>query len=198
MTLATQDIPFKLELPTAVPDGFKNPEVIAAVELLLSQFAALLRGMDTYTGMAQKDKSIWSTLRAVDTILVQNHRRFYCKCSEAIGPGIIVNFFNSGGEVQARKATNLTAGPIKARAYSAGDYLIDEYGEFIVGSGLLTGLAGLTTDQELWLGTGGGMRITEPSVGLGDPIGTLNQPLGFAISDTIAFINISPFTTLIA
>lgn len=196
MSLSSQDIPFRLELPTSVPDGFRNPEVIAAMELILSQFAALLRGMDTYTGMAQKDKSSWPSLRAIDTILVQNHRRFYCKCSENIGPGVIVNFFNSGGEVKARKATNAFGGPVKARAYSTGNYSTDAFGEFIVGSGLITGITGLTTNQDLWLGTNGSMRTSEPSTSLGDPVGTLIQPIGFALGDTIAFINISPFTSL--
>jgi len=188
----TQNIPFRVPVPSGVPDNFTSPEVMAAVEMQLAGDRSILRGMDQVTGMAPKDTSLWSTIKPNDTILVQNHRRFYCKAFVPITVARLVNFFLSGGIVQARLADASPGLLHKARGYATRTYAAGEFGEFIVGSGLISGFPGLVINQDLWLGAAGAYLIAAPAV-----VGSLVQPVGFGLDTEVAFIDISQFTTIV-
>jgi len=175
-----------LGLSASVPDVFKDPEVRAATELYIRSFNNLIAAIEQYCGVSQKAITDWSTLAPSDTLLRQNLGRMYCKAFEPIGVGAFVNIFLSGGVAQMRNARSDT--PRKAHGYNNSGRAIvaGDYGEVIMGQGLLT-ISGLAAGSEIYLSTTPGSASTTPDTAAGH----LEQYLGIGVSANLAYIDIT-------
>lgn len=188
MSGLTQDLPFSFSLPVNTPDSLTTPEAIAVYQLLSGALRSAMYGMGTVTGMVGRDAVDWPTATPEQTILVQNHRRFYCKALVNIAYGNLVNFFNSAGIVQARLADSTAALQIPARGFALKAVAAGAYGEFIVGNGLLPAVGGLVANSDLYLGATGLLVTVAPVA-----VGTIRQYVGFGLQNTKAFMDIGDY-----
>lgn len=139
-----------------------------------------------FVGISSQPQGLWNQLKASQTIFAQNGGRFYAQAAEAIGPGAIVNVFNSAGaaKVQNANATNNTK---QAHGYCnvAAGVALGDYLEVILFSGLCTLFSGLTPGQMYFLSTvAGSIQIAEPVAA-----GNIGQFVGIALDANSLFFN---------
>lgn len=177
-----------LNAPATVPDGFENPEVRAAVELFLGSQLNLLRALEQYVGITQKDITLWNSIVPSDTLLRHQAGRLYVTASEAISFGHFINLHNNAGVLNCRKAQG-TAGTVRvAQGYcnDADGAAIGERTEVILSSGLLA-VGGVAPGQAIYLSTVAGVPTTVPLTGAGQ----LEQFLGIGVATNLVYIDIS-------
>lgn len=97
--------------------------------------------------------------------------------SATISAGMLVNFYNNAGALDARPADNSAAGS-EANGFATAGVTNGASGTFTLG-GIITGLSGLTIGATYFLGTVGGITTTAPTAA-----GTNLQVVGKAISAT--------------
>lgn len=186
MAIETFQSPINLQL--AQTPQTLNPELYRELAIVYNAIRVLQQGVTVLTGAVQADPSTWQLQQATDTLLMGNLGRFYCQAGEDIGYGQLIRLVDNGvGGVAAVKAdaSNLV---LAAEGYcNVGvGLLTSEFGEFIMGRGLLTGLAGLTPGQRYWLSlTAGNITNLKPTAA-----GQIGQYIGTAISDTQLMVNI--------
>lgn len=188
MTTASINSVVNLNVPATAPDGFKNPEVRAAVELFLNGLNNLLREFETYTGATQKDVTLWSSLKPTDTLIRHQAGRLYVIAGENLSVGDFINLYNDGGVLKVRKS-NGTAGTIRpAHGYcsTSGGILTGNIGEVILAQGELA-VTGLLPGQPIYLSTVAGLATVTPLTG----VGQLEQFLGIGVATNLAYINIA-------
>lgn len=177
---------FRYSSPLIIPDSSSIKDRIGQEEMtyVFNALRTLATQLDSLTGGLSPLPSDWPLIDPVNSIIGGNTNKFYCQCSAAIGYGAMVNFFNfSPTTVKARPAranvfTNAAAGFCTNPAgYAAGDW-----GEFIVGPGLNTGIAGMTPGNWYFLDPAsltGQVTATAPAVP-----GQIYQCCGIAITNT--------------
>lgn len=175
-------------LPSDAPPQFKHSEVRAAVELFIQSTNNLLRQVEQYCGITQKDPSLWSSLPPTETLFKQNLGRLYVVTNIALTYGMLVNLFNNGGVLTARKAQAISGTVRKAHGYcnvTAG-IPSGSYGEIILGQGIIP-VAGVLPAQDLYLSavTPGAMTTASP-FGSGE----IAQYVGYGIKTNLAYIDI--------
>lgn len=175
-------------LPAEAPQGFKHPEVRAAVDLLIQTANNLIRQVEQYCGVTQKDPSLWSSLIPQETLLRQNLGRLYCIAGVNIAFGEFVNLYDDAGVLKARLAEATSGNVRKAHGYcsTSGGIAIGTSGEIILSQGLLA-IAGIAPGQNIFLSTTPGI----PSVVAATAAGQLEQFLGFGVATNLAYIDIA-------
>lgn len=177
-----------LNLPATVPEGFTTPEIRSAVEMFINAQQNMLRALEAYLGITQKDMTLWSSLTPSDTLLAHQLNRLYITAGEALSYGNFINLYNDAGTLKARKA-NATSG-IARRAHgfcsTVGGTSVGSRGEVILKSGILS-IAGVSPGQELYLSTTAGLATGSPATGAGQT----EQHLGVGVATDLAMINIS-------
>jgi hypothetical protein len=177
-----------LGLPNASPDNFTDPQVKAAVELFLTALNNLLVEIERYTGITQRDVSLWNSLLPTDTLLRQNLGRLYVIAFENLIFGDLINIFNDAGTLKARKA-NAANGLVKpARGFcsTTAGILTGSKGEVILSQGLAT-ITGVARGDTLFLSTSAGQASITASTGAGQ----LEQFIGIGVDTNVAYIDIS-------
>lgn len=178
-------------IPANAAENFEHPEVRAAVELFTNSINNIMRSLEQFGGITQKDVALWSSLIPSDTLLTHQLRRLYIVTSVSLVYGDFVQIYNDAGTAKVRKS-NATAGSVR-RAHGfcnvqAGT-AAGERTEIIVGSGILS-ITGVVAGDDLYLGTTAGTVSTTPATG----VGQLEQYIGFGVKTDVAFINIVPGT----
>jgi hypothetical protein len=178
-----------LGLPAQVPENFTQPEVIAAVRLLITSINNLLRGVEQYTGITQKDSTLWSLLTPLDTILKYNLGRLYVLAGENLSQYHFINLYDDAGTLKARKATSYDgAAPRKAHGYcnQDGGALNGTFTEVIIGQGIVQ-INGVNPGQDIYLSTSAGLASVTPDT----TAGHLEQHLGFGVGGTNIVVDIA-------
>lgn len=139
-----------------------------------------------FCGIASQPKSIWSQLTALQTVFAQNMHRTYLQATETIGPGAMVNVFNSGGKakVQLATATGLLK-PCHGFCNVAAGGVLDDFLEIIMFEGLCTLFSGLTPGGQYFLSTVAGTIQAAPVVSAGNT----EQFLGVALDSNSLFFH---------
>lgn len=177
-----------INVPAQVPEAFQDAEVRAAVELTINSSNNILRALEQYLGITQKDITLWDFLIPSDTLLAHQLKRLYVTAGEDISFGHFVNLYNDGGVLKCRKAQG-TAGNVRpARGFcsTSGGILTGERGEIIIGEGLLA-VSGLNPGEAIYLSTTAGSPTITPLTGAGQ----LEQFLGFGVAGSLAYVDIA-------
>lgn len=177
-----------LNLPATAPDGFDEPQVKAAVELFLAAQNNMLREFERYSGITQKDMTLWSSLLPTDTLLRHQLGRFYVTASEALLFADFINIHNVAGVANVRKA-NAANGLVKpARGFcsTVGGVALGAKCEVILSQGLLA-VAGVNPGDVLFLSVVPGLgTLIAPTGG-----GQLEQFLGVGVATNLVYVDIS-------
>lgn len=177
-----------LGLPAIAPDSFVDPQVKAAVEIFITGMNNFLREFERYSGVTQKDISLWSSQLPSDTLLRHQLGRLYVPAFENLIFGDVTNLIFSGGILKARKA-DATAGSIKPASgfcSTASGILAGSTGEIILSQGLCT-ITGVFPGDRLFLAPSPGQATTTPPTGAGQ----LEQFLGLGVAINLAYFDIS-------
>lgn len=158
------------------PDSIQNEEVKGIYTVLMQGINNIIRYIEQYCGVTQKDITQWSYLLPSDTILTANLRRLYVKANVALSYGHFVNLYNSGAILEAKKADSSI--PLLAHGYmnvgsgvAAGDFC-----EVILMSGLVL-ISGVVRGTSYYLAPNGLISNTP---------GTKKQFVGFGVAtDTL-------------
>lgn len=186
MTQQTFESPINLNIGQ-LPDT-RNPELYKELALVYNALRILQQGVTGLTGAVSADPSVWNTIQPADTLLAGNLHRFYCQAGVAIGYGQLVKFADNGvGGVAAALATATgTNAAAEGVCITPGGVALNDFGEFIVGEGLVDGYAGLVPGTRYWLSTvSGNITNIKPSAAL-----QLGQYVGTAISTTQLYIRL--------
>lgn len=177
-----------LGLPSVTPDNFTDSQIKAVVELVLNGINNLLREIERFTGMTQKDISLWNSILPSDTLLAHNLRRLYVTAFENLIFGDIINLFNDAGNLKARKA-NAAAGLVKPAdgfCSTTTGILAGSRGEVILYSGINI-ITGVSRGDRIFLSTSPGQATIVAPVGAGQ----LEQFLGIGVDTNIVFMNMA-------
>jgi len=158
-----------------------DPRLFEQLAPIYNALGRLQQALTDYAGVDQQVSSLWSQLRATDTILAQNAHRLYLPASEAIIESGLVNLYNNAGALNARNA-NATDNTKPCYGYcsqAGGTAGAGAYTEVIVLTGLAPA-AGLTVGTRYFLSTVNGLLTAVAPVAAGN----IEQVLGIALSAT--------------
>lgn len=176
-----------LSLPVAPPEIFTNPQVVAAVKMYINGTNTLLRAIEQYLGVTQKDIALWQYLQPADTLLAHQLNRLYVVAGEALSFGSFVNLYNDAGTLKARKGNSTTyLKPAGGFCSVVGGAALGDVTEVILGAGILP-IIGIAPSQSIYLSTTGGVASVTPDTAAGH----LEQFLGFGIETDVAYVCIS-------
>lgn len=177
-----------LNTPATVPDGFEDPQVRSAVDLFLQTFSNLLRNIEQYVGITQKDITLWDSLLPTDTLLRHQAGRLYVEASEAINNGHFINLHNDAGVLKCRKAQGTSGAVRPAHGFcsTSGGIIAGERGEVILSQGLLA-ISGVLPAQAIYLSTAAGQAGTAALTAAGQ----LEQFLGIGVALDLVYVDIS-------
>ena len=114
----------------------------------------------------------------IDPSMVPGYEQQTMAASEAIGAGALVNVWNNSGTANVRNADNSVDGK-RANGFAPAAIASGASGVVNLGTGIITGLSGLTPGIDYFLGTVGGIVATAPST-----TGNVWQPVGRSLSAT--------------
>lgn len=181
---------FRYSAPLIIPDSsdVKDKQTQNEITYVFNALRTLAVRLDQTTGALSPEEATWGTVVPSTSILGNNINKFYAVCATNIAYGAMVNFYNlSATQVQAR--------PAKASSYPEcaagfcnvpGGFTIGQIGEFVVGPGVNTGIAGLVPGQWYFLDpatTTGQVTATAPSV-----VGQVYQCCGQALTDSVLLV----------
>jgi hypothetical protein len=166
---------------SSVSDIKTNEEL----SFIFSALQTLAIRLDEVSGALSPEKTSWSAIKPSSGIIGGRSYKVYCVTSEAIGYGAMVNLYNLNPTTcQARNArANSTSRFANAFCNVPGGIASGQFGEFICGPGLNSGLSGLTPGSPYYLShtsTTGQVQTGIPPSGAGN----IYQNCGFAITDT--------------
>jgi len=166
------------------PDSIKTPEGRSIYVLFIAAFNNLIRYIEQYTGITQKDITLWSLLTPSDTILTYNLRRLYVKAAVNLAYGNFVNLYNAGADLQARKADSGV--PLLAHGYisSTETIVAGDFCEVILFEGLVS-IGGVVRGTSYYLAPAGAIAAAP---------GATRQFVGFGVATDLLCVNIE--TTL--
>lgn len=177
-----------LALPARVPDGFTDEQVKQAVELFLTALNNILREFERFSGVTQKDISLWNFLLPSDTLLRHQLGRLYITASENLINGDIIDLHNVAGVLNVRRA-NAAAGLVKPACgfcSTTAGILAGAKGEVILSQGLVV-ITGVSPGNRLYLSTSPGQATLTPPTG----VGQLEQYLGIGVANNLAYFDIT-------
>lgn len=163
-------------------------ELYEQLDIIYKVLHSLHSQVSLYTGTYLPAVSEYSTTVPANSIFSQNTNRIFVKAGAALSYGNACNLYDGGaGVLTARKAdaTNATVKRCHAICIESGGIASGSYGAFIIISGLLVGLSGLTIGSAYYLSTTPGtITVTAPTAP------DLIQELGVAISATELLLSI--------
>src|SRR6266853_3628220 len=174
-----------LGIPSQAPDFIRNPEVRAAVDLSISATNALLRALEQYGGITQKDITLWNFLQPADTLLRHQLGRFYVIAKENIAAGAFINLINDAGVCKVQNSDSLGK-PAHGYCNVSGGVLAGNFTEVILSQGILA-IGGILPGQAIYLSHILGTPATVPDVAAG----RIEQFLGIGVAAGIVYIDIS-------
>jgi type II secretory pathway pseudopilin PulG len=163
---------FSTQLFTQVTSDVKDLQTKAELNQVYNALRNLALQLDAYTGALSPVKSEWG-IQDFGTILGANAFKIYVQATVAIPYGAAVNFYNSGG-LRARLAS--AASPTtRASAFCSISTGVNsgDFGEFICGPGVISGILGMTPGTSYYLSDTPGVLSAAP--------GTNPQRLGIAL-----------------
>lgn len=181
---------FRYSAPLIIPDTSDAKDKIIQQEIayIFNALRTLAAHLDKVTGALSPVEADWPSTSPVVSMLGTNINKFYCQCSANIGYGAMVNFHNvSPTTVKARPAradvyTNAAGGFCN----TPGGFAAGEWGEFIVGPGINSGIGGMTPGNWYFLdpvSVTGQITATAPSAA-----GQIYQNCGIAIKDNMLLV----------
>jgi len=177
-----------LALPSSAPESFSDPQVRGAVDLFLISLNNFLREFERFSGVTQKDITLWDSLLVSDTVLKHQLGRLYVVAFENLILGDLINLFSDAGILKARRA-NAASGSVRpAVGYcsTTNGILAGARGECILSQGLNT-ITGVAVGDRLFLSTSAGQATVTPPGGAGE----LEQFVGIGVAINIAYMDIS-------
>jgi hypothetical protein len=179
--------PINLNIPltpvTTTPDLYRD------LALVYNALHTLQQGITLLTGAEQADPGVWAMTPIKSTLLCGNMNRVYMQASENIAYGQQISLVNVAGSVQfaLADASNLAL-PSAGFCTTESGIAANNWGECMLGEGLLQGLAGLTIGERYWLGlTPGTITLVKPT-----GAGELGQFIGTAMSASELYVRIGP------
>src|SRR6188768_394076 len=147
--------PFRYSSPLIIPDTSDIKEKIPQQEMtyVFNALRTLATHLDAVTGALSLPQDDWPNVHPIDTILGNNINKFYAYCATDINYGAMVNFCNlTATQVQTRNAQASTY-TMAANGFcnTPGGFTAGEWGEFVVGPGVNTGIGGLTPGNYYFL-----------------------------------------------
>lgn len=178
------DSPLQLALPQTAQGMAK--EIQPYFQDVYDAIYQLQLALVNFVGIAPQPRSIWNQLTALQTVFAQNSNRFYCKASETLATGAMVNLFPSGGVAMARNATATgLVKPAHGFCNVSGGCAAGDYTEIILAHGICPLFSGLIPGQEYFLALGVGLIQGAAVVSAGN----LEQFLGVALDANTLFFN---------
>lgn len=177
---------FRYSSPLIIPDSSDVKDTLTQQELtyVFNALRTLATQLDAKTGALSPLPDSWPTIHPLNSMLGNNINKIYAQCSTNIGYGAMVNFFNfSPTQVKARPA-QASSYTIAAGGFcnNPDGYVAGEWGEFVAGMGVNTGISGLVPGTWYFLDPAtltGQVTPISPAVP-----GQIYQCVGQAISDT--------------
>lgn len=181
------NLPFTLSIPDTVPSGLP-PEMKPTIQEIYNAFQQLQLALHTYMGLGQQLQNLWSSLGYAQTLHLASPTRLYLQASEAITYGYAINIFDSGAGVMKIRLANATNNTKQCHGFCStlAGIALDGYGEVILQSGIITGVAGLTKGARYFLSTTNGLITTVAPVAAGN----IEQVAGWAIDTSAILFNI--------
>lgn len=181
---------YDLGLPDIPPT--QDDRLLVQLNYVYNAIKILASVVDAYTGNRPVDPSDYPNTPPNASIKTQNLARAYYQAGEPIPAGAVVTFLASGGTTKMFVANGAAAVKRAAIAYCAETTAVatGSYGQVIL-AGLNGFYSGLTPGQILYLApnNSGILSNTIPTAGSGNLI----QPVGFAITDKLLYMNFSPY-----
>lgn len=174
--------PIALRLPE-FPESELPPEVRAALEGLYTSIWNLVRAFQEQCGVGGWPSDVWSQLSPAQTLLGANANRLYARASEPILSNAVVNLWNDAGTLKVRNA-NATNNSRFASGFcsTAGGVATNAFGEFILGTGVLS-IPGTTPGTRYFLSTTNGqMTATAPAAA-----GNIRQHLAVGLGGNLLY-----------
>lgn len=161
-----------------------DPVLSAELARIYNAIRQLAIWASNETGAIPRDTLDWAELRPTDTIKNQNANRCYVRAAETLNFGDIVNYTETGGVLEARKANANSAGIRPAHGFCSqvGGIPVGTYGETVAGVGLCIGIGGMIPGNTYYLSTTAGLIINAKPAGP-----HLGQPIGFALNSQSLF-----------
>lgn len=166
-----------------------DPALRGYLEELVNAIQQLQSYVEQYCGITQRIAVSWSSTQPEDTLLDHQLNRFYCKATEPIISGGIVNIHNAGSGVLGLRnadASNNTR-PAHGWCTTAGGIASGEYGEAILGRGLITNITGLVVGTRYFLSTVAGVVTNVQPVAAGN----ITQYIGTALGPQLLLADIN-------
>lgn len=85
----------------------QDPQVLPDMIRVYNAIKLLASNLDIYSGAQGESSDYWGQA-GITRLLITNLCRLYVPASESISAGMIVNLYNSGGNLTARKAVDST------------------------------------------------------------------------------------------
>lgn len=178
----------KLSLPATISPSV-DPAFRGYLEELVNAIQQLQSYVEQYCGITQKIAVSWPGIRPEDTLLDHQLNRFYGKAAEPIISGGIINIHDAGAGVLGLRnadASNNTR-PAHGWCTTQGGIATGEYGEVILGRGLITNITGLVIGTRYFLSTTAGVITNAQPVAAGN----ITQYIGTAIGTQLLLADIN-------
>lgn len=165
-------------LPSSVPENITTPDGKSVFSTMIQVVTNLINAIEQYCGVTQKDITQWSTLAPADTIVAYNMGRLYVRATVALSYGVMINLFDSGAELQARKADEGAGRRCHGYMNVPGGVAIGDFCEVILINGLVQ-IIGVVRGSTYWLANNG--LITAAAS---------NQVIGFGVATNWLYVAI--------
>lgn len=176
---------FRYSAPIIVPDksDVKDKITLEEITYLLNAVRTLAVHLDDVTGALPPLITDWGSQNPADTVKGNYTNKIYARCSANIAFGAMVNLhFLDATHVQARPAqANGFAKAAAGFCNTPGGFTAGQYGEFIVGPGINSGIGGLTPGNWYFLdptSASGQVTATQPTTP-----GQIVQICGIAVTN---------------
>lgn len=172
--------------PLVIPSASATADAKTNEELLYiySALRTLAIRLDQVSGALSAPRVDWGSIKISSSVLGGRMYKVYARAAVAISYGAMVNLYNlNSTEVQARYArANSNSTAASAFCNVPGGVAAGEFGEFIVGPGINSGIAGLTPGS--WYFLSHTSLTGQISAGVPPPgAGNIYQNCGIALSD---------------
>jgi hypothetical protein len=171
----------------SLPSGLKD-DAYNLVAPLYRALSGVAQQLSLQTGAVQFAPG---EMAQVDPFsLLQSNRlsRIFVQATEALSYGQLLNIYDSGGTLSARKADALDLSkPAHAICDQVGGIANGQSGEALFMSGRTLGIGGTTVGAAYYLSTDGAIQLTPPVA-----TGVINQIVGVGLGSGGFYLNIEP------
>lgn len=171
---------FSTQLYTQQVSDVKDLQTKQEINQIYSALRNLADQLDKATGSLSPVKTDWSAQK-FSSILGGNSYKIYVKAAVPIAYGQVVNFYNNAGVLNARLASAATTATRATGICNIpGGIASGDFGEFLCGPGICTGISGMTPGTAYYLSDTPGT--------ISAAAGTNPQRLGIALDSTTLLI----------